>query len=97
MYVLNVKQMSMKENTEFPGGLVVKDLVLSRCGSGLILGLGTSTCCGHSPPPQKKYTEENVIKIRSYLCSWNWKCSSDLAFRKLCAGAMMLRFLEDKR
>ena len=31
-------------SSEFPGGLVVKDLALSLCGSGLILGLGPLTC-----------------------------------------------------
>lgn len=43
------------------------------CGSGLILGLGTSTCCGHAPCPLKKEFTRFVSNQKLEFQSFSWK------------------------
>ena len=70
----------------------VKDPVLLilwpgySCGTGLALGLGTSTCCGHS---QNKY-----IKIKqNKLCLTSWRRNASFALIHLNNNLKILIFL----
>ena len=56
-------------SSEFPGGLVVKDLALSLCGSGLILGLGPLTCL----KKKSKQTNKRRSLFSSFCCLFLFK------------------------